>query len=180
MVVNVMNSFTLRLPPSLRAKAAAEAEKNNRTVADELRAIISSHYSSPDGAVTIRELEAHFQKHVQQFHTSVSADCKASAQAPVYKTIKSSDNGFEFDLLEARSYLEALKTMLADGSTPTPSDLSGVLSKPSRRVGRILAAYGVKARNTRINGVSSRFFFPDEHIKLVDNALKEISYELKK
>lgn len=96
---------------------------------------------------------------------SVVQSAEWSGEPPVKAVADDSEiihgaSGFDFPRSEALLYLRGLKEMLHDGQTPTPTDLGAYFHQPSRRIGRVLNQFGIKARNTRVGGVSSRFFLP--------------------
>lgn len=165
---DVMASFTLRLPPALRSKAEEAAAHNGHTLADELRQVISSHYADPEGFITLAALKHAIRSHEQDFHCPKSEPAPAPVAAPAPSLVVPethphvrSDGGFEFSEEEAGEYLIALYKLLSEGHPVTPSDLAEVCKKPSRRIGRILGVYGVKSKNTRISGVSGRYYLPE-------------------
>jgi len=164
---DTMTNFTLRLPADLRRLAEEAAAKSGRTLADELRLAIASFFGSSDGLVTAEMLRQKLDEHVRSYHVVLACADQASILPPPPQVDKQDEMAVmagltNRELRRARDYLAWIEDALSNGRAVTSSEVSKHFGDSSRRIGRILRLFGVKAQNTRINNISARWIQPHD------------------
>ncbi len=172
---DTMTNFTLRLPADLRRLAEEAAAKSGRTLADELRLAIASFFSSSDGLVTAEMLRQKLDEHVRSYHVVLACADQASLLPPPPQVDKQEEMAgmTNRELRRARDYLAWIEDALSKERAVTPSEVSKHFGDSSRRIGRILRLFGVKAQNTRINNISARWIQPHD-LPVVRAALERV------
>ena len=175
-----LENMTLRLDEKLRQAAEKSAEANGRTLAVEIRSALTSYYKLGTGTVTFKALEERLRKHEELFHgakadlrpyqyrVAVQEQVVAPAQVEKVEEVKEpkiepeSDTAtlFTEKIADTVKILTHLIRMLEAGMNSTSSDLEQATGISSRKIGRLLNAQGIVAKNTRIATRAARYFLP--------------------
>ena len=181
-----LENITLRLDTKIREAAEKSAEGSRVPLSVEIRTALTSYYKLGTGTVTFEALEERLRKHEELFHgaketlwpdrytiapqelaiTSKPEKPPASAKIETVEAIVAKPGPDKAaDLARQRTadttkVLARLVEMLEAGLHPTPADLEEATGISSRKIGRLLNAQGIVAKNTRIEDRAARYFLP--------------------
>jgi len=173
-----LENITLRLDTKIREAAEKSAKSNGVKLAVEIRNALKSYYQLGPGNVTFAALEERLRKHEELFHGAKEtlwpdqyrvAVQESGVPAKVEKVEAVKEHKIEpehgKDLFKEKTadtikILARLVEMLEAGLHPTSSDLEEATGISSRKIGRLLNAQGIVAKNTRIEDRAARYFLP--------------------
>lgn len=193
-----LRNTTLRIEDELRDKAEESAKASNRTLAEELRFALANYYGMAHSQVSLETVKSLIEEHVAAFHslpspvtTAVLApagrirtetEAKAGVDDEIHnepeeeKKPKLIAPASAEDLELHIKVLQTLRQKILEGQEsgipPTPKDLEKACGSSSRALGRILARYGIAAKNTRIGNKASRYFLPSLIPQIEDTIAK--------
>lgn len=181
-----LENITVRLDPKIMEAAEKSAQYRRVPLAVEIREVLTGYYKHGTATVTYAALEERIKKHEELFHGAketlwpdrytiapqelaiASKPEKPLAQAKV-ETVEATaarpdpDKSSELarqKIADTTKILTYLIRMLEAGTNTTSSDLKEATGISSHRIGRLLKARGIVAKNTRIANKSARYFLP--------------------
>jgi hypothetical protein len=173
-----LENITVRLDSKLRVAAEKSAEAHGRNLAVEIRTALTNYYKLGTGTVTFEALEERLRKHEELFHgakidlwpdqyrmavqdSGVPAEVNKIEEV-VPKIEPESDKATlsTEKIADTVKILTHLIRMLEAGTNSTSSDLKEATGISSRKIGRLLNAQGIVAKNTRIAKRAARYYLP--------------------
>jgi hypothetical protein len=112
-----------------------------------------------EAPVSIGLLEERIRRHEQEHHCA-TATLQQAAHAEESEEPEQiqAESRLAVEKAETRKVLVALLEMLSSGVQPRPDDLAQATGISSRKAGRLLGCHNIKAKNTRIDNIPSRYY----------------------
>ena len=181
-----LENITVRLDTKIREAAEKSAKGRRVPLSVEIRSALTSYYKLGTGTVTFEALEERLRRHEELFHgaketlwpdrytiapqelaiTSKPEKPLAPAKGETFEAIVARPDPDKSAELARRRIADTTKIlthlirMLEAGTNTTSSDLKEATGISSRKIGRLLKARGIVAKNTRIAKRSARYFLP--------------------
>jgi hypothetical protein len=173
-----LENITVRLDTKIMEAAEISAKDRRVPLSVEIRSALTSYYKLGTSTVTFEALEERLRKHEELFHGAKETLWPDQYRVPVQDSgVLAEVNKIEevAPKIEPESDKATLSTektvdnikilarlieMLETGLNPTSADLEEATGIPSRKIGRLLNAQGIVAKNTRIANKSARYFLP--------------------
>lgn len=181
-----LENITVRLDTKIREAAEKSAEDRRVPLSVEIRSALTSYYKLGTGTVTFEALEERLRKHEELFHDAketlwpdrytiapqelaITSKPKKPPALSKVETVEAivakpgPDKSAELArqrTADTIKILARLVEMLEAGLHPTPADLEEATGISSRKIGRLLNAQGIVAKNTRIEDKAARYFLP--------------------
>jgi hypothetical protein len=174
--VGNLENITLRLDTKIREAAEKSAKGHSVPLSVEIRSALTSYYKLGTGTVTFEALEERLRKHEELFHGAKETlwpdqyrvavqESGVPAEVEKVEEVKEPkiepEHGkelFKEKTADTIKILARLVEMLEAGLHPTSADLEEATG--IRKIGRLLKAQGIVAKNTRIANRAARYFLP--------------------